>query len=183
MHKIKNTLTILMLFIACQPASEPEPAVKFAEERAKINRTLNAWHRAAAQANYKEYMNYLAPGATFVGTDVDEVWSKGQFAKFCKPHFKKGRTWDFETINRNLHLHDQGKVAWFNESLNTWMGVCRGSGTLLKQSDSAQWKIVQYVLSVTAPNENIGAVLEAKQQHDSLYLAERNFTRKSRSIK
>jgi hypothetical protein len=44
-------------------------------------------------------------------------------------------------------------MVWFSELLSTWMGVCRGSGILAMTPQG--WKIQQYHLSVTVPNDLI----------------------------
>jgi hypothetical protein len=47
------------------------------------------------------------------------------------------------------------------------MKICRGSGVLVKQND--EWKVQQYVLSMTIPNEKITEVLKIKSPiEDSL---------------
>jgi hypothetical protein len=47
------------------------------------------------------------------------------------------------------------------------MKICRGSGVLVKQND--EWKVQQYVLSMTIPNEKIGDILKIKSSvEDSL---------------
>jgi hypothetical protein len=51
-----------------------------------------------------------------------------------------------------------GEVAWFSELLTTWMGVCRGSGIVVQTPNG--WRIAQYHLSVTVPNEIIGDFLK-----------------------
>jgi len=48
------------------------------------------------------------------------------------------------------------------------MGTCRGSGVLEKTSNG--WKIKQYVLSVTIPNDDMQAVIVAKKKSDALFL-------------
>jgi hypothetical protein len=48
------------------------------------------------------------------------------------------------------------------------MGTCRGSGVLEKTGDI--WKIKQYVLSVSIPNEDIQAVIAIKNKKDALFL-------------
>jgi hypothetical protein len=57
-----------------------------------------------------------------------------------------------------------GRLAWFDEDRATErLGPCRGSGVLRREGDGA-WKIVQYNLAVTVPNEKfdaVRAVLEA----------------------
>jgi hypothetical protein len=43
-------------------------------------------------------------------------------------------------------------VAWFDEALDTPnMGPCRGSGVLV--ATTAGWKIAQYNLALTIPND------------------------------
>ncbi len=51
-------------------------------------------------------------------------------------------------------------MVWFDELLDTWMGTCRGSGVLEK--NNKEWKIKQYVLSVTIPNDSIQKVIKLK---------------------
>jgi len=43
------------------------------------------------------------------------------------------------------------KTAWFEETLDTWMGDCRGSGVLIYQSSI--WKIKHYNLAIAVPND------------------------------
>ena len=52
------------------------------------------------------------------------------------------------------------KYAWFDELLDTQMKICRGSGILEKIKGT--WKIKQYVLSMTIPNENVDEVVKIK---------------------
>ena len=86
---------------------------------------------------------------------------KTQFANFSKPYFDKGKAWDFKTIERNIYISKNKDVVWFDELLATWMGTCRGSGVLEK--NNTQWKIKQYVLSVTIPNDSIQKVIKLKK--------------------
>jgi hypothetical protein len=48
------------------------------------------------------------------------------------------------------------------------MGTCRGSGVLEKTTNG--WKIKQYVLSITIPNDDVQAVILAKKKRDDLFL-------------
>jgi hypothetical protein len=59
-------------------------------------------------------------------------------------------------------------MAWFDEVLDTWMGLSRGSGVIILTSDG--WKIKHYVLSVTVPNEDIKAVIEAKKETEKIQI-------------
>jgi ketosteroid isomerase-like protein len=117
----------------------------------EINRLMDDWHRAAATADAKAFFDAIAEDGIYIGTDSSERWSKSQFYSFAKPYFDKGKAWDFKPYDRDLHISGDGSYAWFSELLTTWMGVCRGSGILVKKS--GVWKISQYHLSVTVPNE------------------------------
>lgn len=121
--------------------------------KADINQLIDAWHKAAADANAKVFFGSMAEQSIYIGTDATERWNKAQFMSFAKPYFDKGKAWDFKPYDRDLHVTSDGKYAWFSELLTTWMGTCRGSGILQKTKDG--WKIEQYHLSVTVPNDVI----------------------------
>ena len=126
----------------------------------EINVTLDTWHKAAADANYKAYFNLMTDDAIFIGTDATENWNKTAFQAYAKPHFDKGKAWSFTALERHIYFDKTGKTAWFDELLNTQMKICRGSGVLVKIGQ--EWKIKQYVLSMTIPNDNSGEVIKVK---------------------
>ncbi len=134
----------------------------------EVHKVLDNWHKAAANANYENYFNAMDTVSVFVGTDAKEVWSKKEFQDFSKPYFDKGKAWRFKAVARNIYVHHSGEIAWFDELLDTWMGVCRGSGVLEKVADD--WKIKHYVLSVAVPNEDIQPIITIKKERDSLFL-------------
>jgi hypothetical protein len=125
-----------------------------------VNATITAWHRAAAAANYDDYFNLMTEDAIFIGTDANENWNKKAFQIYAKPHFDKGKAWNFKTLERHVYFDKTGKTAWFDELLDTQMKICRGSGILVKENK--QWKIKHYVLSMTVPNENSAEVIKIK---------------------
>ena len=63
-------------------------------------------------------------------------------------------------MERHIYFDETGKTAWFDELLNTQMKICRGSGVLVKIGK--EWKIKQYVLSMTVPNDNSKEVIKIK---------------------
>ena len=79
---------------------------------------------------------------------------------YAKPHFDKGQGWSFKSLKRNIYFSKDGNYAWFDEVLDTQMKICRGSGVL--QKIGGKWKIKQYVLSATIPNEVIDVVTKIK---------------------
>lgn len=118
-----------------------------------IQNFIDTWHKAAATANGDVFFGSIAEDGIYIGTDKTERWTKQQFIAFAKPYFDKGSAWDFKPYDRDLHVTSDGKSAWFSELLTTWMGVCRGSGILVKEK--GRWQLKQYHLSVTVPNDLI----------------------------
>jgi ketosteroid isomerase-like protein len=130
------------------------------KESKAIGAMLDAWNRAAAKADYKAYFDLMTDDAIFIGTDATENWDKKSFMVWAKPIFDKGKAWDFTSIQRHIFFDKSGNTAWFDELLNTQMKICRGSGVVIKAGDG--WKIQQYVLSVTVPNDNLDSVISLK---------------------
>ncbi|KAB1156968.1 nuclear transport factor 2 family protein [Flavobacterium luteum] len=129
-------------------------------EKEAIHTLLNKWHKAATDAHFDAYFGALSDDAVFIGTDATENWNKEAFQAFAKPYFDQGKAWDFKPLKRNLYFSADGKTAWFDELLDTWMKMCRGSGVLIKTGN--EWKIKQYVLSMTIPNDATDAVIKIK---------------------
>ncbi|MFV8391175.1 nuclear transport factor 2 family protein [Flavobacterium sp. LB2P6] len=154
MKKILAFLIVLTLS-GCKSMMENQTVSK-----SNINSTLDAWHKAAAEANFNAYFALMADDAVFIGTDAAENWNKTAFQAYAKPHFDKGKAWSFTALVRHIYFDKTGKTAWFDELLNTQMKICRGSGVLVKIGK--EWKIKHYVLSMTIPNENSNEVIEAK---------------------
>ena len=121
-----------------------------------VNSTLDQWHLLATNADIK-YFDIIADSGIYIGTAQEEVWTKKEFITFSKPYFDKGKAWDFKPYERNIYFNKDNNIAWFNEKLDTWMGICRGSGILQKDIDG--WKIYQYTLSITVPNEKTKEVV------------------------
>jgi hypothetical protein len=136
------------------------------QEKETINTLLDNWHKSAAEANFENYFDAMTNTSVFIGTDASENWDNDAFKKFSKPYFDKGKAWNFKAVKRNIYIKDE--TAWFDELLDTHMGICRGSGVLTKNNSS--WKIAHYVLSLTIPNDNIDAVKLLNKEKDSIFL-------------
>ena len=159
-------LVLLSLLYSCK--QDKGEAKNQNEIELEVNDLLNNWHKSASEANFDSYFGAMDSISIYIGTDASENWTKKEFADFSKPYFDKGKAWNFTTIERNIYFSKNGDIAWFDELLNTWMGICRGSGVLEKTSD--KWKIKHYVLSVSIPNEDIKTVVSAKIKTDSVFL-------------
>lgn len=156
--KIKQILIFSILFqvvISCKSLPSDTASSK------EITTTLNAWHQAASNAEFEKYIQLMTPNAVFIGTDATENWQLEAFKVFSKPYFDKGKAWSFTPLQRNIYFSENKKTAWFDELLDTQMKICRGSGVLIKVGD--KWKIAQYVLSMTIPNETTNQVISIKE--------------------
>lgn len=129
-------------------------------QKKNVSKVLDDLNAFAANADYKNYFDLFATESSFIGTDATEVWNKKEFMDWSKPFFDKGKAWSFTSLKRNISLSSDGKYAWFYELLDTQMKLCRGSGVLEKTGN--QWKIKQYVLSQTIPNDVNDEVIKIK---------------------
>lgn len=158
---------IFLSFISCVSNKEFSRGAY----KSEINTIVDNWHKDAAETNFDSYFNAMANESVFIGTDATENWNKKDFMTFSKPYFDKGKAWDFTSLERNIYLSEDGKMAWFDELLNTQMKICRGSGILIKEKN--QWKIKHYVLSMTIPNENSNEVISLKSTIEDKIIEEK----------
>jgi ketosteroid isomerase-like protein len=145
-------IKILFLFILIKTS------VSFGQS--ELDELVDAWHLAASNASFESYFQVLTDDFVFLGTAPGERWSKDQFASFSKPYFDKGKAWDFKASNRKWNYSSNGKTAWFDEDLDTWMRGCRGSGVLVKKK--GKWKIAYYNLTVLIENEKMKSFIELR---------------------
>ena len=127
-------------------------------EKKKIHNLVDAWHHGAATANEDLFFGNMTDNAIYLGTDETERWIKSEFEIWSKKYFDRDTAWAFQPYDRTVYFSGDGKTAWWEELLKTWMGVCRGSGIAIKQN--SEWKIAHYHLSVTIDNEKMDGFLE-----------------------
>lgn len=127
-----------------------------------LNTLIDDWHKAAASADLEAYFGPTTDDFVFLGTDPTERWTKEEFRSFCKPYFADGKGWDFTSTERNWVFSKNGKIAWFDEKLNTWMEECRGSGVVVKEGK--KWKLAYYNLTVLIENDKIKPFIELRKQ-------------------
>ena len=144
----RSVLAVLLIALAVLPARAGEPA-----------KALDAFHRAASEANLQAYFGLMTEDVVFLGTDGSERWQGQAFRDFVRPHFEAGRGWTYQPSDRNVRVDSSGGIAWFDEVLhNDQLGACRGSGVRVLQA--GQWKVAQYNLSVPIPNALVLGVAE-----------------------
>jgi ketosteroid isomerase-like protein len=133
----------------------PDPA------EAEIAAVLDQLNVASTAADTAAYFALFTPDARFIGTDATERWSLDGLRAFTEPYFSRGQGWTYTPRDRVITVApiECRCIAWFDEELdNPDYGQTRGSGVLRKTADG--WKIEQYVLSFTVPNDKAGAVVE-----------------------
>jgi ketosteroid isomerase-like protein len=149
---------LCLFFIAC--SSQRSIPVATASE------VLDQWHAAASETDFDTYFGLMTSDAVFIGTDAGENWQRAEFAKFARPYFDRGQAWSFTALERNVYKTND--IVYFDELLDTQMGLCRGSG-ILKMEDN-QLKIAHYVLSIAVPNDNVAGLLKLKKDWDDRYI-------------
>ena len=151
---MKNSLIVLFVInLSCCFAQHLE--------KVRIGEVLDSWHKAAADADFEVYFSKMTEDGVFLGTDATENWQNAEFRAFSRPYFDNGKAWSFSAVERNIYLDDNKRFAWFDELLDTRMGLCRGSGVL--RNIDGEWKIAHYVLSIAVPNENVAALVQLKK--------------------
>jgi ketosteroid isomerase-like protein len=162
---ITQLLLPLALLLSCTttvktPDLKQPPTVDLANEKAQITTMLDNFNAAAANADYDGYFGLYTEDAVFIGTDATENWDMSSFKEYARSAFETPPAWAFTALDRNIYVDESGKIAWFDELLDTRFKIARGSGVLKKVDD--QWKVQHYVLSITVPNDSIDAVITIK---------------------
>jgi len=153
MKRLTYLLLLSFMFFSCSEADN--------NAHSEIENLIDKWHGLSAKADAK-YFDLMTDSAVFIGTDKTEVWPKKEFMDFALPRFAEGDGWEFKVLSRNIYSKDG--IYWFDEQLDTWMGICQASGVVVREKGS--WKIAHYQLSLTIENDLIEAfkALSTKEQ-------------------
>jgi hypothetical protein len=166
---LRITYIISLILTVLSSCEAPKKEILDTEKIIQNSNTfLDNWHKAASDADYSNYFDKMDSISVFIGTDATENWPKKEFESFSKPYFDKGKAWSFTAIERNVYVNEDGTFIWFDELLDTWMGICRGSGVLEMKNNKLTIK--HYVLSATVPNDEIQKVIAIKKVTDSLLI-------------
>lgn len=163
MKNLQLALIVVFTILSC---NKVEDKVNPDVVKKDITNNIEAWHKAAADADFEAYFNLMTQDGVFIGTDASENWQLKDFKSYSKPHFDKGKAWRFTTLERHVYLDETQNLAWFDELLDTQMEICRGSGVVEKVNGI--WKIKHYVLSITIPNNKVNDVVVLKKEIDSI---------------
>jgi ketosteroid isomerase-like protein len=134
----------------------PPPMHATSTDHDAIAAVLDDFHAAAAASDEDRYFSLFTEHGVFLGTDATERWDVAAFRAYAHPHFAEGHGWVMHATRRDIVV--RGDVAWFDEDLDTRnLGPARGIGVLERSAHGA-WRIAQYNLALTIPNERFADV-------------------------
>lgn len=136
----------MALFALSASAAPATPA----DTRAKVNAFIDEWHDDAANARLA-YFDKMAKDGIYIGTDKTELWNRDEFKTWAKRYFERKSAWAFKATKRNVYMSEDQKFIWFDELLDTQMGVCQASGVIRKTARG--FEIQHYQLSIAVPND------------------------------
>lgn len=141
---MKRLLVACCLFFAAiaAHAATPDPALV-----KQINAFVNGWHDDASHARWS-FFDKIAPDGVVIGTDKTELWNRDAFKAAVKKSFDSNKGWVSHLIHRNVYT--AGDVSWFDELIDTPLGMCQASGVVRKTAKG--FEIVHYQLSMAVPN-------------------------------
>lgn len=116
----------------------------------QVNAFVDEWHDDAAHARMA-YFDKIAKDGVYIGTDKSELWHKDAFKVWAKKYFDRKSAWTFKAIRRNVYASADKHIIWFDELLDTSMGVCQASGVIHRTPTG--FEIEHYQLSIAVPND------------------------------
>jgi len=145
----------LALVVFSSPAFAADP---IATDTQQVNAFIDEWHDDAAHARFR-FFDKMAPGAIYIGTDKTERWTRDELKAWSKKYFERPSAWAFTPTKRNVAFSADKQFIWFDEQLDTQMGVCQASGVVQRTASGLQ--ILHYQLSIAVPNELVDQFKEA----------------------
>ena len=118
--------------------------------RQQVNAFVDEWHDDAAHARLA-FFDKIAKDGVYIGTDKTELWHKDEFKLWAKKYFERKSAWAFKPIRRNVYTTPDRHIIWFDELLDTQMGVCQASGVIHRTPTG--FEIEHYQLSIAVPND------------------------------
>lgn len=143
-------LLLACVLMLCALAAQADPVLK-----KQVNAFVDRWHSDATHAR-PAYFDKIAKDGVYIGTDKGEYWRRDEFKAWARPHFQRKSAWAFKALRRHVYFSDDRSLIWFDELLDTQMGVCQASGVMRRKGGS--FEILHYHLSMAVPNAVGGQV-------------------------
>lgn len=163
-HCGKNSFQLMRLdgqWKICSIVDTRYPSCLKNDLESSLDSIVNAWHQAASTGDEYVFFETMKPGGIYIGTDPTELWTAEEMEIWANKYFQRDTAWHFTPLERHWYFSEAGDMAWFDELLDTWMGVCRASGVMEKRSQQ-DWQLRHYHLSVTVLNEKMDELLKIK---------------------
>jgi hypothetical protein len=152
--KIQRTAFALMLLLVSNNYTMADGAP---------TNTLNALYQAGIENNATAFLALLSADAVFIGMDGSDRLQGQSLRRFLSERFSQQEGWGYLSRDRELRVSEDGSVAWFEESLaHDALGRGWGSGVMINSSEG--WKIAQYNLAVSVPNDTAPSALPISQE-------------------
>jgi hypothetical protein len=132
--------------------------------RQQVNAFVDEWHDDAAHAR-PAYFDKMAKEGVYIGTDKTELWHRAAFKAWAKKYFDRKSAWAFKATRRNVYFSPDKQFIWFDELLDTQMGVCQASGVIRKTATG--FEIEHYQLSMAVPNELASQVTKTIKEFEA----------------
>ena len=117
---------------------------------ARVNAFVDEWHLDAAHAR-PAYFDKIAPDGIYIGTDRTERWTHEAFKAWAARAFARPSAWTLTPRERHVSCSADGTIIWFDEQLDSDMGLLQASGVM--RATGGRLEIVHYQLSLAVPNE------------------------------
>ena len=157
-RRARLTLGLALALVSGHAAAADASAAASAKETQQVNAFIDEWHDDAAHARSR-FFDKMAPGAVYIGTDKTERWTRDELKAWSKKYFERPSAWAFTPIKRHVAFSADKQFIWFDEQLNTQMGVCQASGVVQRPASGLQ--ILHYQLSLAVPNELVDQFKDA----------------------
>ena len=151
-------LLLASLAVHAQDASKQDAL------KARVNAFVDEWHEDAAHARLA-YFDKMASDGVYIGTDKTELWTRDEFKAWAKRFFERKSAWAFKATRRNVYMTPDSKTIWFDELLDTQMGVCQASGVIANTGKG--FEIKHYQLSMAVPNEVGASVTKLIKEYEA----------------
>jgi hypothetical protein len=158
---MKRLILACTLFLASLAASAQTQDAELAKQ---VNAFVDEWHDDAAHARLA-YFDKMAKDGVYIGTDKTELWHRDEFKAWAKRFFERKSAWSFHATRRNVYASADKSMIWFDELLDTQMGVCMASGVIHKTANG--FEIVHYQLSMAVPNEVNSQVVKMVKEFEA----------------
>jgi hypothetical protein len=154
-------LACVLSFASLSGFAQTDPDATLKQQ---VNAFVDGWHEDATNAR-PAFFDKIAKDGVYIGTDKKELWKRDEFKVWAKKAFERPTAWAFTPIRRNVYLSPDKSVIWFDELLNTQMGICQASGVLHKVGNS--FEIDHYQLSIAVPNGISSKVISVIDDYES----------------